>query len=99
MINQKYINQKNRRQLNGPSAAVIRYDEGQGKSPTVVAHGTGQVAQKILEVAKKNNIHLQEDSTLLGHLLDIDLGDSVPPQLYAVIAEILILMEEIEKSY
>jgi flagellar biosynthesis protein len=99
MMNQKYFNQKLRKQLNGPSAAVIRYDEEQGKSPSIVAHGTGQVAKKILEVAKENNIHLQEDSTLLAHLLDVDLGDSVPPQLYAVIAEIFILMEEIEKSY
>jgi flagellar biosynthesis protein len=99
MMTPKIFNQKKRKQLNGPSAAVIRYDEEQGKSPTVIAHGTGLVAQKILEVAKQNDIHLQEDSALLGHLLDIDLGDSVPPQLYAVIAEIFILMEEIEKNY
>lgn len=99
MMNQKHFNQKNRKLLNGTTAAVIRYDEEQGKSPTLVAHGKGQVAQRIMELAKKNNIHLQEDSSLLGDLLDVDLGDSVPPQLYAVIAEIFLLMEELEKSY
>ncbi|MEH7883419.1 EscU/YscU/HrcU family type III secretion system export apparatus switch protein [Bacillus sp. JJ1609] len=98
-MNSHYFNQINRRAANGPSAAVIKYDEEQGKSPTVVAHGTGQVAEKIIELAKKNNVYLQEDSSLLQNLLDIDLGDSVPPQLYGVIAEIFILLEEIEKNY
>jgi flagellar biosynthesis protein len=98
-MNSHFFNQKNRRLVNGPSAAVIKYDEEQGKSPTIVAQGTGAVAEKIIELAKKNNVHLQEDSSLLQNLLDIDLGDSVPPQLYGVIAEIFILLEELEKNY
>ncbi|MBS8265785.1 flagellar biosynthesis protein FlhS [Mesobacillus boroniphilus] len=98
-MNNLYFNQINRRVANGPSAAVIKYDEEQGKSPTVVAQGTGAVAEKIIEMAKKNNVHLQEDSSLLQDLLDIDLGDSVPPQLYGVVAEIFILLEELEKNY
>ncbi|HAQ06636.1 MAG TPA: flagellar biosynthesis protein FlhS [Bacillus bacterium] len=98
-MNNHYFNQINRRVVNGPSAAVIKYDEEQGKSPSVVAQGTGAVAEKIIELAKKNNVHLQEDSSLLQNLLDIDLGDSVPPQLYGVIAEVFILLEELEKNY
>ncbi|PDM39217.1 MULTISPECIES: EscU/YscU/HrcU family type III secretion system export apparatus switch protein [unclassified Geobacillus] len=96
---QKYFNQKKRSQINGPTAAVIRYDEETGKSPTVVAQGTGYVAQKIIELAKQHNVHIQEDPLLVQNLLNLDLGDSIPPQLYAVIAEILILIEEIEKNY
>jgi flagellar biosynthesis protein len=92
-----YFNAKNRKNLNGPSAAVIKYDKGQ--VPTVVAHGTGHVARKIIEAAKQNNVHLQEDSTLLQNLLDVDLGDSVPPQLYEVIAEVFILLEKMEEKY
>ncbi|RDE36294.1 flagellar biosynthesis protein FlhS [Parageobacillus thermoglucosidasius] len=96
---QKYFNQKKRKEINGPTAAVIRYDEETGKSPTVVAQGTGYVAKKIIELAKQHNVHIQEDPLLVQNLLDLDLGDSIPPQLYAVIAEILILIEEIEKNY
>ncbi|MEW8970570.1 MAG: EscU/YscU/HrcU family type III secretion system export apparatus switch protein [Mesobacillus sp.] len=98
-MNSLYFNQINRRVTNGPSVAVIKYDEEQGKSPTIVAQGSGQVAEKIIELAKKNNVHLQEDSSLLQDLLDIDLGDSVPPQLYGVVAEIFLLLEELEKNY
>ena len=97
-INQFY-NQKRRRDLNGPQAAVIKYDEENGKAPVVVAHGKGVVAQQIIELAKENNIHMQEDSSLVANLLDMDLGDNIPPQLYSVMAEVLLLIEEIDKNY
>lgn len=93
----KHINQKQRRHINGPSAAVIRYDHNE--SPQVVAHGKGQVANQIIDLAKKNNIHMQEDPLLVENLLDMDLGDNIPPQLYSVMAEILLLIEEMEKKY
>ena len=97
-VNQFY-NQKKRRDLNGPQAAVIKYDEENGKAPVVVAQGKGQVAQQIIALAKENNIRMQEDSTLVANLLDMDLGDNIPPQLYSVMAEILLLIEEIDKNY
>ncbi|QED49606.1 EscU/YscU/HrcU family type III secretion system export apparatus switch protein [Cytobacillus dafuensis] len=94
----KYFNQINRKHLNGPTAAVIRYDE-KDDTPTVVAQGTGQMAAKIIELAKEHGVHMQEDSSLVQNLLDIDLGENVPPQLYSVIAEILLLIEEMDASY
>lgn len=98
-MRQQYFNQMNRKKVNGPTAAVIRYDEQNGQAPQLVAQGTGEVARKIIEMAKKSDIHLQEDESLVSHLLDIDLGDSIPPQLYAVIAEILLLLEELDQQY
>ncbi|WML46898.1 EscU/YscU/HrcU family type III secretion system export apparatus switch protein [Neobacillus sp. PS3-34] len=95
----QYFNMKNRKHLNGPSAAVIKYDEEKGGAPVVVAQGTALVAQKIIEAAKQNNIHLQEDSTLIQNLLQIDLGETVPPQLYEVIAEVFILLEKLDENY
>lgn len=98
-MNSHYFNTKSRRQINGPSAAVIKYDKETGEVPTIVAQGTGRVAQKIIETAKENNIQLQEDTTLIHNLLQVDLGESVPPQLYEVIAEIFILLEKIDENY
>ncbi|NEU30784.1 EscU/YscU/HrcU family type III secretion system export apparatus switch protein [bacterium LRH843] len=93
----KHMNQTRRRQVNGPTAAVIRYDEGE--APKVVAHGKGQIASQIIELAKQNNVAMQEDPLLVENLLDMDLGDNIPPQLYSVMAEILLLIEEMEKNY
>ncbi|WNS75094.1 EscU/YscU/HrcU family type III secretion system export apparatus switch protein [Bacillus sp. DTU_2020_1000418_1_SI_GHA_SEK_038] len=98
-MNRQYFNQKNRKQINGPSAAVIRFDEQTGSSPTVVAQGRGQLASKIIELAKKHNVQMEEDAVLVQNLLDIDLGDNIPPQLYSVMAEILLMIEEMEKRY
>lgn len=94
-----FYNQKKRKEINGPTAAVIKYDEGSGQSPVVVAQGKGRVAQQIIDLAKKNHLHMQEDSSLVANLLDMDLGENIPPQLYSVMAEILILIEEMDKNY
>ncbi|WP_028393546.1 EscU/YscU/HrcU family type III secretion system export apparatus switch protein [Bacillus cihuensis] len=95
----QYFHPKKVRTMNGPTAAVIKYDNNQEVAPTIIAQGSGQVAKRIIELAQQNNIHMQEDESLIGTLLNIDLGESVPPQLYAAIAEILLLLEEIEKKY
>ncbi|MFB4164633.1 EscU/YscU/HrcU family type III secretion system export apparatus switch protein [Alteribacillus sp. JSM 102045] len=96
MMISNYYNHKQRKLKNGPTAAVIKYEEGD--APKVTVHGRGDVARHILSLAEQNNIHMQEDPGLLENLLDMDLGENVPPQLYSVIAEILLLIEEMEKS-
>lgn len=88
-----------RKKSSGLSATVIRYDENQDKAPTIVAQGKGQMATQIIELARKNNIPMQEDPMLIQNLIDMDLGENIPPQLYAVIAEILLMVEELEKEY
>ncbi|MFA9556018.1 EscU/YscU/HrcU family type III secretion system export apparatus switch protein [Evansella sp. AB-rgal1] len=99
MMVTRHFNQIKRREINGPSAVVIRYDEASGDEPKVVAQGKGHVAEKILELAKFNGIPMEEDTNLLEHLLDMNLGDNIPPQLYSVMAEILLLIEEMDRNY
>lgn len=89
-----YINSTKKRQQNGQSAAVIRYDETGGGTPSIIAQGTGVLAERIIELARQHGVQMQEDEQLVQHLLDLDLGDNIPPQLYSVIAEILLLIEE-----
>lgn len=94
----KWFNQKRKKEQNGPVAAVIRYDAEHDQVPKVVAHGKGQIAQKIIDMAKTNGIPLQENPMLVENLIDMDLGDNIPPQLYQAVAEILLLLEEVEKK-
>ena len=81
------------------SATVIRYDKGEDKPPTIVAQGQGAVAQKIIEMAEKHGIPMENNPLLVENLIDMDLGENIPPQLYMVIAEILLMIEEMEKNY
>lgn len=95
---QKWFNQIRKKETNGPTAAVIRHKEEIDKAPIVIASGKGYVAQKIIEKAKEHEIPIQEDPMLVSNLIDMDLGDNIPPQLYSVIAEILLMIEELEKQ-
>ncbi|MBP1931482.1 EscU/YscU/HrcU family type III secretion system export apparatus switch protein [Ammoniphilus resinae] len=87
-----------KRAIQDQSAAIIRYNEGFDQAPMIVAQAKGNLANKIIQLAKEQNIPLQEDSQFIGNLLDMDLGDSVPPQLYSVMAEIFLMIEEITKN-
>ncbi len=95
----KSFNLKKKKEINGPSAAALHYNESTDDGPKLVARGKGELAKRIIEMAQKNNIPLQEDAGLIGNLIDMDLGDNIPPQLYSVIAEVLLLLEELEKSF
>jgi flagellar biosynthesis protein len=79
-------------------AIAIEYDPSKGGVPVIAAQGKGYIAQKIIELAEQNGIPMEEDASLVSNLIDLDLGEAVPPQLYAVIAEILLFLEEMEKN-
>lgn len=98
-MNRQYFNTIKRKQRNGPVAAVLKFDKEVDEAPRVVAKGRGYVAEKIIEAAREHGVHLQEDPVLVENLLDIDLGEYIPPQLYAVIAEILVFIEQMDKNY
>ncbi|MBP1931480.1 EscU/YscU/HrcU family type III secretion system export apparatus switch protein [Ammoniphilus resinae] len=95
---QKWFNQIRKKEVNGPAAAVIRFDQEKDNVPTVVASGKGAIALQIIEKAKEHGIPIQEDPVVVSQLIDMDLGENIPPQLYSVIAEILIMIEELEKK-
>jgi flagellar biosynthesis protein len=80
-------------------AVAIHYEEGKDATPQIVAQGKGNLASKIIELAKTNRIPLQEDPLLVENLLDMDLGDNIPPQLYLAIADILLMISEMENSF
>lgn len=65
-------------------------------APRVVAKGQGYVAQKILENAHKSDIPVYEDPELAQELNKIDLGSNIPPELYEVVAEVLIFISDLD---
>lgn len=94
----KNINSVKKRQKSSSAAAALHYDEKGDGVPKVVASGRGDIAAKIIQMAKERNIPIEEDIGLVAELIDMDLGENVPPQLYSVIAEILLLIERMEDT-
>ena len=70
-------------------AAALQYRRGQDSAPTVVAKGRGQVARKIIALARKNGVPVHEDRNLIEILSAIDLYEEIPADLYKAVAEIL----------
>ena len=77
-------------------AIAIEYDPGD-MAPKVIATGKGALADKIIEKAKEADVPLHQDSKLAGTLSKLEIGDYIPPELYEVVAEILVFVDEMEK--
>ena len=70
-------------------AAALKYRHGIDPAPKLVAKGRGKTAEQILEIARKNNIPIEEDKYLLEYLSALDLYQEIPPDLYRAVAEVL----------
>lgn len=71
-------------------AVAIRYDVNVSSAPIVIAKGQDYVAQRIKEIAKENKVEIVENKPLARTLYDtVDVGESIPPELYQAVAEIL----------
>ena len=71
-------------------AVALHYDRS--GAPRVVAKGRGSLGDKIIEVAKANNIPIEENEVLAGALSNVELGDEIPAELYKAVAEVLIFV-------
>lgn len=80
-------------------AVALKYDMHKDPAPTVIAKGVDELAQKIKEVAKKNNIPIQENRELARALYKMcDVGDKIPGSLFKSVAEILAYVYNLKKS-
>ncbi|HOE57811.1 MAG TPA: EscU/YscU/HrcU family type III secretion system export apparatus switch protein, partial [Bacillota bacterium] len=65
-------------------------------APRVIALGKGEIALKIIETAKENEIPVFENSGLVDALLNLEIGEQIPPELYGVVAEVLVFISRID---
>jgi flagellar biosynthetic protein FlhB len=71
-------------------AVALKYSDGSRGAPTVIAKGSDEVAAKIREIAKENNVALLEAPALARALhKHTEIGDEIPEALYAAVAEVL----------
>lgn len=78
------------------TAVALAYEKGD-LAPKILATGKGYVASQIIKEAEENDVPLYEDSELANTLSKLDIGDTIPPELYEVVAEILVFVNDMEK--
>lgn len=71
-------------------AVALHYDKK--GAPTVVAKGKGDLARRIVEVAREHDIPLEDNEALAMVLSDVELGDEIPEDLYRAVAEVLVFI-------
>ena len=80
-------------------AVALKYDVTQMIAPKVVAKGADHLAQRIIELAKENNVPVVERKPVARFLyFNIKIGKTIPPELYAAVAEVLNFVNRARKS-
>jgi flagellar biosynthesis protein len=70
-------------------AAALQYDAKKDRAPRVSAHGRGFIAEKIIALARENDIPIRQDPGLVQILCRLDLDEEIPADVYRAVAEIL----------
>jgi flagellar biosynthetic protein FlhB len=71
-------------------AIAIKYDPDSMQAPKVVAKGIDEMAQRIKKVAREADVTLVENRPLARTLYaSVEIGDSVPQELFQAVAEVL----------
>ncbi len=78
------------------TAVALEYDPSDD-APRVIASGTGKLAEKIIEKAQESKVPIHEDDKLAQTLSKLEIGEMIPPELYEVVAEILIFVDSMDK--
>ncbi len=80
-------------------AVALRYLRGEEEAPRVVARGGGAIAERILEIARRHGVPVHRDTGLAEVLLRLDLGGTIPPELYKAVAEVLAYLYRMDARY
>jgi flagellar biosynthesis protein len=68
---------------------AVALEYGQNRAPVVVAKGSDELAELILEEARKQGVYVAQDRQLLALLGRLELDQEIPKELYAAVAVIL----------
>ncbi|MCI9219629.1 MAG: flagellar biosynthesis protein FlhB [Lachnospiraceae bacterium] len=77
-------------------AIALEYDPSDA-APRVIASGRGKLAERIIEKARESRVPVHQDDKLADTLSRLDIGDMIPPELYEVVAEILVFVDSMDK--
>jgi len=76
-------------------AVALAYGQTPG-APKVVAKGRGLIAQAIIARARLHGVYVHESEDLVGLLMQVELDQQIPPQLYLAVAELLAWLYRLE---
>ena len=79
-------------------AVALKYEPKKVHAPRVIAKGKGEVAEKIIQIAKKNGIFVKNDPDLIEVLSCLDINQEISPDLYVVVSELLAFVYSLNRG-
>lgn len=70
-------------------AVALDYDAPKDNAPRVVAKGRGEIAQRIVDLARQNGVAVRQDADLAELLAVLELDQEIPVEAFTAVAEIL----------
>lgn len=80
-------------------AVALTYHQDKQDAPYLAAKGEGDIAEKIIRLAEEHDIPIQEDSSLVSLLGQLDLFETIPPDLYQAVAEVFAFVYQLDRSH
>ena len=78
-------------------AVALAYQSGK-RAPRVVAKGRGILAETIIDRAREAGVYVHESPELVSLLMQVDLDQHIPPELYRAVAEVLAFVYWLEQQ-
>ncbi len=79
------------------NAVALAYTQTDA-APRVVAKGKGILAEQIISRAQEHGVYVHESPELVSLLMQVDLDQRIPPQLYVAVAELLAWLYRLESG-
>ena len=79
------------------NAVALAYSQTDA-APRVVAKGRGMIAEQIILRAREHGVYVHESPELVSLLMQIDLDQRIPPQLYIAVSELLAWIYRLESG-
>lgn len=76
-------------------ALALKYPQGTDV-PFITAKGKGELAEKIIAIAKENDIYIEENAPLVDLLSVQEVNDAVPEEAFEALAAIFAFVLERE---
>ncbi len=85
--------------MSDKKAVALKYDrQNPSSAPKVIAKGKGPIAEKIMHKAQEFDIPVFQNEALADSLLNLDLDEQIPPNLYKAVAEVFVWLMKSEQK-
>jgi len=82
----------------GKRAVALAYQSAQDGAPHIIAKGSGVSAEAIISLARECGVYVHQSPELVNLLMQVDLDQEIPPELFRAVAEILFWLHNLDQG-